>query len=737
VSQPKTRFISQWTVDYQDERAPKAITVPHAWKQDLPVNEEGPVTYRTEILVPNEPVKLRLHGVSYQAEVSINGAPVVTHQGIWDAFDVPLEPYRSQRVQVAVRVTKNGGPTFPVKEVASGFLPFVYHTFGGIHSEVEIVDAQEPLDPPAKPSRVTTDEHRIYVDGQPLYLRGLLHWGWYPQIGHTNAPEDVIRREVRQARALGFNLVKFCLWVPPHRYLDILREEGMEAWLELPLWDPTSDPAKLEAIGQEMERIVRQYRRHDNIIVWTVGCELSESTPPEYRRDLVRMVQNLTGCPLVKDNSGGAEMYGGDLREFGTFYDFHPYCDTPYYPAVLDTLLPGPRERMPILLGEYNDIDVHRDLARLDQHLPYWMSNLPELNDQGVRWQHDLPNLVPNNRFAQHPLVSRHKELMESSRRKALFIRKTVHEAVRAREGISGYVVTGWRDTPISSSGFFDDWDAARFTSEETRPWNTEDCAFLIPTRRPPFVKGGNQPGCLDSLNFFAGQLFWKVGIASEKGLRGGLIWKLSEQGGTVVARGTGDLMEVAPFKPVEVGQIHYEAKPGEYFLEVEFAGVRNSWSIWVVERPDWKNRQGWTVQDKRGLLGIETAGGDRTVSVGSVPDAGIGILVDEGTEVMPFWREATYEFDPSFPLAERWERLLAVSPDRSLDPAQLPEGYQTLVNRIDTRTYVESPILVRAGDRLITTLRPFGGLGTQPTSLRANPVGSALLSWMMDQLES
>src|SRR5687768_12658657 len=82
----------------------------------------------------------------------------------------------------------------------------------------------------------------------------------------------------------------------------------------------------------------------DNTIIWTAGCELGTTTSAAYRQRLTKMVKDHTGSPLVKDNSGGSEMYGGDLREFGDFYDFHPYCDTPLYPPVLDSLLPGPRK---------------------------------------------------------------------------------------------------------------------------------------------------------------------------------------------------------------------------------------------------------------------------------------------------------------------------------------------------------------------------------------------------------
>jgi hypothetical protein len=500
-------------------------------------------------------------------------------------------------------------------------------------------------------------------------------------------------------------------------------------------------------MAEELERIVRQFRHHDNIVVWTVGCELSTSTPAEYRRYLTQTVRNLTGCPMVKDNSGGAEMYGGDLREYGDFYDFHPYCDTHYYPAVLDTLLPGARKRMPILLGEYNDIDVHRDMARTGDELPYWASNLAELNDKGVRWQYDLPGVLDDSRFANHPSRSGHAALMDSSRKKALYMRKTVHEAVRARDAIGGYVVTGWRDTPISAAGFFDDWGNMRFSPGEVLPWNGEEILFLIPTRRPPWFHGGNRPGFLYPLAQFTGQVFWRVGFHSTVGGHLGLTWSIRDAQGRVVAQGAEDRQNVSPLESVELGEISWPCEtPGQYVLQVEAGTTRNEWPIWVVEPLAKEPLAGWSKVDPSRLLDDLAVDGGANLLATRVPadlkerlDRGERVILfatDEITSLAPFWRESAYEFrNPEFwanvPFANQWERLFPIGGDQVLDPAWLKANvgeYEVLLNRVDVRTYVDAPLLVRTGNLIVTTLRPFGGLGVEPTSLGKNAAGVELL---------
>ncbi len=737
MSEIPTEQITHWQVDYQDGRIPRDVAFPHAWRQDLELSEEGPVFYRTELKVPKNNVVLRFWGVSYQAQVFIDGQLQQVHEGMWDMFEVPLREFRGRSVQVEVRVVKNGGPTFPVKDVLSGFLPFVFHTFGGIYKRVEMGPALA-----AKPSSAQDDDK--------IYFRGLLHWGWYPDLGHQNPSSELIRKEVLAAKSLGFNTVKFCLWVPPHEYLEILQEEGMHAWLELPLWDPTGDAEKQASMVAEIERIVLQYRHHASIRIWTVGCELSQSTPPELRSMLVQLVRNLTGCSLVKDNSGGAEMYGGDLREFGTFDDFHPYCETPFYPEVLDSLLPGPRESKRVLLGEFNDIDAHRDLPRIEDRLPYWASALRELNDQGVRWQHDLPRIMRECRFVHEPRANRHAGLMESSRQKALFVRKTVQEMVRARSEIEGYVITGWRDTPISTAGFFDDWGSARYRPEEVLPWNGECVVFPIPIRRPPWINGGNRAGYLDPFVFFSGQVFVRLGVHSEKALLSGLTWQIVESAGNIVHRGCESLREVPAMVSTEVAQISWTAPPGEYALEVRFGETSNRWPITVFEKyqPNWPvtsaiaRRLGVAGGEERGLIGV----GLEPAINEWIQEGGRGIvfLEEEGTLPMPFWRESAYEFlDDDFwahvPFRDRWDRFWGIAPDCAIDMSWLESkglgGGEILMNRIDVRTYAEHPMIVRLNDTILTTLRPWGGLGAQPAQYKLNPSGHVLLASLIDVL--
>lgn len=743
--------ITNWTVDYG--WGPQPVLVPHAWRQDVDVRWEGPAVYQTHVEVPAESSWIRFNGVSYHASVFFDGALVHEHAGIWDAFSVSLDGYEGEGVEVRVEVTKNGGQKFPVREVAGGFLPFVFHTFGGIFGEVEIVQAHDdPSFPfmPKRPSRITVQGHRVYLEGKPFYMRGALHWGWFPTLGHTNPPQGMIRKEVQALKEAGFNLVKFCLWLPSHRYLEILKEEGLEAWIELPLWDPTPDEDAQERMLNEFRRIVLQYRHHDNILLWTCGCELSTSTTSDFRRRLVETVKELTGSPLVKDNSGGAEMYGGDLLEFGDFDDFHPYCDTPFYPTVLDSLLPRPHSTRPLFLGEFNDCDMARDLRDLAEKSPYWMSLDPTLNTQGVRWQHDLPAIVAENGWAADRLGA----WIRSSHSKSEFIRQWVYEQVRSRREISGFVITGISDTPISTSGFFDSEGRSKGLQ-----WFSSSpglVGFLIPHRRPPWIRGGNRPGWRDPQHHFPGSVVVKVGLASDQRYEGDIHWTVAGGAG-VVAQGKFKA-SIEALDSVMLGEIAFLSnQPGQYELQLEETG--QSWKLDLIA-PLPQPIPNWSLVDPFGRYsGLTFEGGPNLISSSLSCDwnsatrtGGTAVLAlqCEGVLPVPFWRECTFEYCSNgssvserflAEFADVWHRLLPVSPDCALNPEFLdtlfPSGYDTIMARVDTRNYVLSPLLVMGavgdGQLIVTCLRAEGGLGVQPFGTENNPCGSLLMSILLD----
>jgi len=714
--------VGGWTVDFG--AGPVPCEMPHLW-EGPDVRWEGPALYRTTILVPEGGGWLHFERTAYAADLFLDGTQVATHHGLWDAWTVPVPPGAHE---LELRVTKNGGPSYPVKQVASGFYPYVFNTWGGVPGRVWLHDAEPNLEPPAPASCIRVEGTQLWVDDEPFFMQGVLTWGWDPTVPHPYPSEARVREQFRRFKSAGFNTVKFCLWVPPHEVLEWLAEEGLWAWLELPLWMPSADPHHQAAMADEIKRIVRQYRHHDRIIAWTVGCELSHETPAAFRADLTEYVKAETRCPLVKDNSGGAEMYGGDPREFGTFADFHPYCDGPFFASVLRSLQHGPRAAVPILLGETNDFDHYRALGPLQADPPFWASSDPALNDQGVRWQFDLPGVLAGS----VPSAEEEARLRKESIQKGQYLRTRVAREMIATSDISGYVITGERDTGISTAGIVDDHDELVGGAEAWQEINAPVVLFPIPFRLPPWVNGGNRPGYRDPYWHFAGQISLQIGA---RALRAGQEEQLDWQIGPF--RGTCLPVHLEPLRPGLVGEIVVDdVDPGCYPAYFRWGGAEWRTEIHVEAPPETLN--GVTVHDPLGRWpGLEGDGGELLISgcLDSLTEAAIAegrpvILFDLGAPARrtPFWRECIQTGDWLYETLESpWSWLWGVGPDATLDP-QIAPAQDWLVTRVDTRTYQRAPYLVRQGQALITTLHPEGGLGDQPPGLRHNPAGWHLL---------
>ena len=73
-------------------------------------------------------------------------------------------------------------------------------------------------------------------------------------------------------------------------------------------------------------------------------------------------------------------------------------------------------------------------------------------------------------------------------------IRKTILEKVRARAGMGGYAITGWRDTPLTTSGIYDDLTRSKYDPETFKTFNADTVLLIGRGRARSF--GLCRPAC-------------------------------------------------------------------------------------------------------------------------------------------------------------------------------------------------------------------------------------------------
>lgn len=481
----------------------------------------------------------------------------------------------------------------------------------------------------------------LLLNGQPLYPRLILSWGWYGERLCPDPGPERVRADFAKLRALGYNGVKLCLWFPPHYYFDLADELGMLLWIELPMWLPEPSPFFRRQTPIEYERLVRLARQHPAAILYSLGCELNRAVGPDLLGPLFAAVKALAGDALVRDNSGSGEAYGGLLNEFAEYYDYHFYSELQFFQPLLDSFAPRWRPAQPWVFGEFCDLDTFRDLRPLLQRTkqiepepaegeaepsdhaalsadppflplkfasPWWLSTDPKVNPQGARWQFDVP--FQHERLRALGLWERGDELRRISERQALLHRKWTLELVRCYREIGGYVITGEADTPISTAGMWDDTGRLKFAPPVFRAFN-DDLALLVGwDKRRAWVAGGDRAAYYDTTSYGAGALVRPHLIASHYGGASGearVTWRVGFEGDPPFAQGehtTSGALAPGDVRELVVAEFHAPPvrAPRQMLLcaDLEVGGERtaNEWPLWVFPREPWAGVRGVALLD-------------------------------------------------------------------------------------------------------------------------------------------
>ncbi len=643
--------------------------------------------------------------------------------------------------------------------------------------------------------RLSASGEQLLFNGRPVCLRGVLSWGWDPDRIAPTFNAQQARDEMHRVRSLGFNLIKLCLFVPNQTYFDIADEEGLFLWQEWPLWLPQITPEMRAQAPAEYAELMRLTRHHPSVVLYSLGCELSTSVDAELLSTLNDTVRGLASDALVCDNSGSGESYGGLPFDFSDFTDYHPYGDLHHFEPLLDHWRRDWRPSRPWIFGEFCDSDGFRDLDEIvaanGGQKPWWMTE-----DLPIRtWRPEARALLEEHeRLAQASVGFTPQELVQISQLQSLIVRKYTLEAVRRRAGMGGYVITGLRDTPIATSGIFDDLGRPKGSAKEFRLFNDDAILCLDVDRRRRWQYGGDRADRLDVYNWWAGETArWHVILSNAAGpLPAGskLTWRLTDQDGNVITASESVVRDgVSPGPPREVATVECTLpatpQPCELRLEARLAGgsqdIANHWPIWCYPQPtDWPT--GLAIYDPAHVLedfedlmscrwsdpsAVVPSGGRRgtapTLIVTSALDAwlieylhagGRALLLQQGDGPLParhgpFWREAIKLFS-AHPLWEAFPQrgyadlqFFGLATDVMLDATRLGEvvpglaQVRPIMRRLDAREFHVTEYLLEAevgkGWLLACTLRLQGGMGAQPSGLQRNVAGHYLL-WAMVQ---
>ncbi|UFU03092.1 carboxypeptidase regulatory-like domain-containing protein [Ruania suaedae] len=195
----------------------------------------------------------------------------------------------------------------------------------------------------------------IYLNNRPLYIRGVLDqgynpWGLYTYTGETAGPDlqtgteaepgrGSMLTDLRNARDLGFNVVRHHLKVNEPAYYHWADRTGMLIWYDMPNagWGSQGDPRSEELFEELLRNTLNRDHNHPSIVIWTAFNEswglneqpFQQPIAPDavgYVRRMVDLTRELDPSRLVVDNSPCCQ--NGHLEGSTDLNDFHFYLDT-------------------------------------------------------------------------------------------------------------------------------------------------------------------------------------------------------------------------------------------------------------------------------------------------------------------------------------------------------------------------------------------------------------------------
>lgn len=411
--------------------------------------------------------------------------------------------------------------------------------------------------------KVETAGHQLRLNGRPLNVRGLLNWGYYPpQLAPVSDPAR-FRRDLEFARRRGFNLMKFCLWVPPKRYLELCDELGMLAWLEYPTWHPQFTPGHLEPLRREFTEFFHFDRNHPSVILRSLTCETGPGADLAVIRSLYDTAKEMIPGAIIEDDSSWIEW-----NRVSDIWDDHPYGNNHTWVPTLRRLnqyIAG-REAKPLILGEAIAADTWPRLDKLAKQLgsarPHWV---PKSLDAQRAWFKRVTDIL-----GQEPL----RLLEADSLRYAMLMRKFQAESYRREVPSGGYVISVIRDFPLASMGLLDYCDTPKWDIADWAWHRDTVCLLQTENDRRSFASGERLRGKL-LINHFGktpiehGRLEVTVPGGRAKVVR-------SQEAGTLA-----DWLELDLPLPLTDGQ------PKRAFVQARLrtrdGEFHNTWPIWVV----------------------------------------------------------------------------------------------------------------------------------------------------------
>jgi hypothetical protein len=316
---------------------------------------------------------------------------------------------------------------------------------------------------------VESRDGRIYLNGAPIYLRGALDQGYFPETIYTVPSLEYLEDQATKAKALGLNCLRIHIKIEDPRYYEVADRLGLLVWTEIPNWVLLTGDTNRRA-QETFAGMVERDWNHPSIIAWTLinenwGTDLTRN--PDHRRwlvDFFHAARQIDPTRLIVDNSACKT----NAHVAGDLEDYHPYKAIPdnadewdewvdefadrdgkwiWYPDCLEQR----RADLPLIVSEFGNWGLP-DPETLDEggSEPWWFQTGQEWGD-GIVHPHAMRQRF--DYFGLNEVFGSFDQFITASQE---HMARSLHyeiSSMRLRPEVGGYVITELTDVHWECNG--------------------------------------------------------------------------------------------------------------------------------------------------------------------------------------------------------------------------------------------------------------------------------------------
>lgn len=457
--------------------------------------------------------------------------------------------------------------------------------------------------------RWSTESGSLTLNGHPAFMRGTLHCAAFPLTGHPAMDRDEWQREFGICKSYGLNHIRFHSWCPPEVAFEVADEMGMYLHIECSSWANQSttigDGGPLdEYILDEARRMVEDYGNHPSFCFLAYGNEPGGNHHKEYLARWVETMKALDSRRLYTTAAGWPNLPVSDF-----YSDPHPRIQRwgEGVNSIINAKAPSTaydwrgytsKLERPVISHEIGQWCVYPNLREMQKYTGVYKARNYEIFQRSLA-ANGMAHLADSF-------------LMASGKLQTLCYKADIEAALRT-PGFAGYHLLGLNDFPGQGTalvGCLDAfWEEKGYTTADEYRRFAGSVVPLARMEKLIYTQGDTMTAYIEVANFH------------QRLLHPSVAWRVIDGNACTMASGTFHPEAIGIGAGLQLGRIVLPlsvATPQQLKLEVEVAGHKNDWNLWVFDKPQDLDTAGCRIVDK---IDTETArflqnGGDVLLSL-------------------------------------------------------------------------------------------------------------------------